>query len=281
MAKSEIDSFFERWTSEFTTAIEMFTGEAPVLTHARIEHAATAEWSEQSAGRLWWKQTVEGQGSFSCWVGATTESWTGIGGAVDDKSDPRQMYLEMLGQANQGTVAVISAGFPTPLRCGDGLEEEPAELSSFELAEIKVTFRGAELPSLLLAIEPEAEHVLRQPEDEDDSPEVSASVGAASTVHAPPSIAAAAKSPMMNRLMDLRLPVSVLLGRSSISIREVLRLSTGSLIELDRQIGDYVEIVIHGTLVARGEIVSVNGNYGVRIKEIISREDRIALRDAA
>ena len=86
---------------------------------------------------------------------------------------------------------------------------------------------------------------------------------------------------MLSRLMDLQLPVTVLLGRAVLPIRDVLKISFGSLIELDRQIDDYVEVMVHGTVVARGEIVSVRGNYGVRIKEIISRQDRIALQDAA
>jgi flagellar motor switch protein FliN/FliY len=86
---------------------------------------------------------------------------------------------------------------------------------------------------------------------------------------------------MLSRLMDLQLPVTVLLGRAVLPIRDVLKISSGSLIELDRQINDYVEVMVHGTVVARGEIVSVRGNYGVRIKEIISRQDRIALQDAA
>jgi len=77
------------------------------------------------------------------------------------------------------------------------------------------------------------------------------------------------------------LPVTVLLGRAVLPIRDVLKIASGSLIELDRQIDDYVEVRVHGTVVARGEIVSVRGNYGVRIKEIISRQDRIALQDAA
>jgi flagellar motor switch protein FliN/FliY len=55
----------------------------------------------------------------------------------------------------------------------------------------------------------------------------------------------------------------------------------GSVVELDRKVGDHVEIMVHGTIVARGEIVSVKGNYGVRIKEVISRQDRIALHKAA
>jgi len=86
---------------------------------------------------------------------------------------------------------------------------------------------------------------------------------------------------MLNRLMDLQMPVSVLLGRAILPIREILKISPGSLIELDRQVGDYVEVTIYGSVVARGEIVSVKGNYGVRIKEIISRQDRLALQDAA
>ncbi|MBV8812057.1 MAG: flagellar motor switch protein FliN [Acidobacteriaceae bacterium] len=84
--------------------------------------------------------------------------------------------------------------------------------------------------------------------------------------------------PMLNRLMDLELPLSIALGRSSLPIRDVLKMTPGSLIELDRKIGDLVDLVVHGTTIAKGEVVSVKGNYGVRIKEIISRQDRLALQ---
>jgi flagellar motor switch protein FliN/FliY len=84
-------------------------------------------------------------------------------------------------------------------------------------------------------------------------------------------------TPMLERLMDLELPLSIALGRSILPIRDVLKLTSGSLIELDRKIGESVDLVVHGTTVARGEVVSVKGNYGVRIKEIISRKDRLAL----
>jgi flagellar motor switch protein FliN/FliY len=81
--------------------------------------------------------------------------------------------------------------------------------------------------------------------------------------------------------MDLHFPVSVLLGQTSLPIRDALKITSGSLVELDRQLGDYVEVTVHGTVVARGEIVAVRGNYGVRIKEVISRKDRLALKNAA
>jgi flagellar motor switch protein FliN len=289
VTEPEIESFFEHWIGEFSRAVEMFTGESPVLTYARLEDTARREIEEsQLTGRLWWKQLVEGgagdASSFASWTGAPLECWTTLGGAVDEKSDPRRTYLDMVDQANKGTAAVLSAGFPNPLRCGDGLEDGLASLAVLEVAEVKVLFRGKELPSLLLAIEPSAARVLRLSGPAEQPPAVSNAAANRQLPSAPadrfldqPLV----QSVMMNRLMELRLPVSVLLGHTSISIREVLKLTPGSVIELDRKIGDYVEIVVHGTVVARGEIVSVGGNYGVRIKEVISREDRLALRHAA
>jgi len=88
-------------------------------------------------------------------------------------------------------------------------------------------------------------------------------------------------SPMLQRLMDLEMPIAVVLGRAVLPIGEILKITSGSLIGLDRNVGEYVDLMVHGTVVARGEIVSVKGNYGVRIKEIMSRQDRLALRDVA
>ncbi len=87
--------------------------------------------------------------------------------------------------------------------------------------------------------------------------------------------------PMLQRLLDLELPLAVLLGRATLPIQDVLKLTSGSLIELDRAVGDPVDLLVHGTVVARGEIVSFRGNYAVKIRQIISREDRFSLRPEA
>jgi flagellar motor switch protein FliN/FliY len=139
-----------------------------------------------------------------------------------------------------------------------------------------VNFKNAELPAMLLALDPAAARIL-------DGPEPAKAADSHAVPQMPPPAAAisAANASMMDRLMDLQLPVSVLLGQTIMPIRDALKISSGSLIELDRQLGDYVEVVVHGTVVARGEIVAVKGNYGVRIKEVISRKDRFALKDAA
>ena len=179
----------------------------------------------------------------------------------------------MLSQANQGAAAVLSSSFPTPVKFADGSVNAPPSLASLRLAEVSVIFRDKPLPALIVAIDPAAAKIL-------DGPESAKQAGGAEGNHASPALSAQRNS-MVDRLMDLQLPVSVLLGQTMMPIRDALKITSGSLVELDRQLGDYVEVMIHGTVVARGEIVAVRGNYGVRIKEVISRKDRFALRDAA
>ena len=77
-------------------------------------------------------------------------------------------------------------------------------------------------------------------------------------------------------LMDVALEVSVELGRSHMSIGEILALRTGSVIELDKLAGEPVDVSINGTLIARGEVVVVDEKFGVRITEVVSRSRRMA-----
>jgi flagellar motor switch protein FliN/FliY len=69
--------------------------------------------------------------------------------------------------------------------------------------------------------------------------------------------------------------VSVSFGKTNLQIREVLKLNTGSIVELDRLITDPVEVIVNDCVIARGEVVVVDGNYGVRISQLASREDRL------
>jgi len=72
-------------------------------------------------------------------------------------------------------------------------------------------------------------------------------------------------------LHGIDLPVVVVLGRATLRIAEVLKLTVGSIVELDRRVGEPVEVCIQGVVVARGEVVSIRGNYGVRIVEVLRR----------
>jgi flagellar motor switch protein FliN/FliY len=79
----------------------------------------------------------------------------------------------------------------------------------------------------------------------------------------------------MDVLLDVELPVSVSFGRAQLPLKEVLKLTTGSIVELNRAISEPVEVIVNNCVIARGEVVVVEGNYGVRIHEILSRDKRL------
>lgn len=79
----------------------------------------------------------------------------------------------------------------------------------------------------------------------------------------------------LDMVMDIPINLSLELGHTRMSIRELLRLSQGSVVKLDRPGGDPLDILVNGCLVARGEVVVVNERFGVRITDIVSPEERI------
>jgi flagellar motor switch protein FliN len=83
------------------------------------------------------------------------------------------------------------------------------------------------------------------------------------------------RSRTMDLLLDVDLPVSISFGKTQIPLKDVLKLTTGSIVELNRGVNDQVEVLVNQCLIARGEVVVVEGNYGVRIQEIASRHDRL------
>jgi len=81
-------------------------------------------------------------------------------------------------------------------------------------------------------------------------------------------------------LMDVRLPVSVELGRKKMFIRDILKLSPGQVVELPKLQGEPVDLYVNGKKFADGEVVVVAENFGIRIKHLISSADRLKAKDA-
>ena len=77
-----------------------------------------------------------------------------------------------------------------------------------------------------------------------------------------------ADSVNLKLVMDVELNVLLRFGQRQMPLREVLELATGSVIELDRQVDEPVELLLDGKVIARGEAVIVDGNYGLRVTEI-------------
>jgi flagellar motor switch protein FliN/FliY len=78
-------------------------------------------------------------------------------------------------------------------------------------------------------------------------------------------------------LMDVPLDISVELGRAKMPIRDMLQLRPGSVIELDKLIGEPVDLLVNNRLIARGEVVVFDENFGIRITDIIKPEDRVRM----
>ena len=81
----------------------------------------------------------------------------------------------------------------------------------------------------------------------------------------------------MNREVIQNIPITLAIevGRASLKIRDLMRLTQGSVVELDRLAGEPLDIVVNDTVVAQGEVVLVNDRYGVRLTKVVSAADRI------
>jgi len=122
-------------------------------------------------------------------------------------------------------------------------------------------------------------------QDEIDSITAAADDIAAVTASAPAPMAAPAAAPgftsahapqgSVDMLLDIDLDVSIELGRTDISIKRVLELAPGALVELDRLAGEPVDLLVNNKVVAKGEVVVVDESFGVRIISLVSPEERI------
>lgn len=79
----------------------------------------------------------------------------------------------------------------------------------------------------------------------------------------------------LDMLMDIKLPISVELGRTQMLVRDILDYGPGTVIELDKLAGDPVDILVNGRLVAQGEVVVVDDHFGVRVTILLSPADRV------
>ncbi len=75
-------------------------------------------------------------------------------------------------------------------------------------------------------------------------------------------------------LQDVDVKLTVEIGSTNLSLRELLALGEGSVIELDRQAGELLDVFVNGTLIGRGEVVTVGERFGVRMTELVSPEKR-------
>lgn len=79
----------------------------------------------------------------------------------------------------------------------------------------------------------------------------------------------------MDLILDIPVTISLEVGRTSISIKNLLQLNQGSVVELDRYAGEPLDVLVNGTLIAHAEVVVVNEKFGIRLTDVVSANERL------
>lgn len=261
----------EQWTAGFCQAIASMMGDAPTTTPG----TESAE-SPGGADVFWWGQPLSRTPDAIFWVGAPAPAWRTIGNEVlksagiDDGDDAniKSTYLEILGQALSTLAQALSARLRREVVCSGGSEASPVPSSSLP---IQVDLSGSHL-TLFVAHNRALVDLSESAASAAPVPVVPAAKAGDAT-----SVAAEGKAypKGLDLLLDVELPVSVSFGRAALPIKDVIKLTTGSIVELNRSIAEPVEVIVNNVVIARGEVVVVEGNFGVRIKQVISRQERL------
>ena len=259
-----LHQFLKTWVAEFSRAIETFTGQPRSLGISMCDSVSIP----QSAPALWIRQVVSGGIDFEIWIGAHDPTWQELGRSPGDgpPDNLRSTYLEIINQAQQGAATVTSLGLPTPIRCGnlETLAASKVDPASFFVCDLE--FIDSEYPSIVIAIEKSALKVLDSapiPPKQEGKPAVLDSKKVQSTD--------------FHRVADLSLPVSISVGSTKLEINKVLGAGPGSVIALQKESSDLVDLLVDGVIVARGELVVLKRNYGFRVRQIVTKSQRISL----
>lgn len=123
---------------------------------------------------------------------------------------------------------------------------------------------------------------MEQQDEVDSAVDVDAALAAAQPVEldefdnaAMPMPVATDGQPDLDVILDIPVSISMEVGRTNITIRNLLQLNQGSVIELDRLAGEPLDVLVNGTLIAHGEVVVVNEKFGIRMTDVISPSERI------
>ena len=242
------------------------------MTGARPEVQWESVPAAPDAG-LRWRQRFTGgpvKETASAWVVAAETEWVSgskqvlLAAGIEDGDEAtlKSTHNETLSQVLTGIAMDMSARVGHEVTCTGG-EESAEPAANGPWARFHIQFAGTAI-DFLAGIEQELLDSLTAPEAE----HTAAGHGAIET-----QLPSGSKT--FELLLDVELPVSVSFGRAQVPLKDVLKLTTGSIVELNRSIAEPVEVIVNNCVIARGVVVVVEGNFGVRIQEVISRQERL------
>jgi len=255
----------DEWAKQLTHVMESMTGEAPSVTYGPHELSA-AQIDPDQGELIWWEQRFSSGPDAIVWIGAATKSWEEIGNRVlksagvddGDEDTIRSTYLEIISQALSGVAGTLSNRARREISCLEVRKSPPP--SSADLKSYSFEFTVGELSFPVLAVFSKSVEDLQEIPPEISQPK------AALPPASKPSGEDAQKVHPIDLLLDVELPVSVSFGRAQLALKDVIKLTTGSIIELNRSVSEPVEVIVNNCLIARGEVVVVEGNFGVCVQ---------------
>jgi len=262
------------WTSRLSAAVEMMA-QQPLSAEFTL---ADADAATPAAGLPSLDYSFSHAAAAPMRVSTPAETSSGIAtivlkaSGIEEFDDGllRETWQEILAQAASGLAQHVGMRIGATVSCANAIEVS-GPLAEGVLASIALSMAGTTFEPLIVSFPMPFLDGL-QADQQGENAESSEEARSGSVV------GHAALPPTLDLLLDVEMPVSVSFGRTFLPIREVLKLATGSIIELDRPVNQHVEVVVNNCVIARGEVVVIEGNYGVRIHEIISRSDRMALQ---
>jgi flagellar motor switch protein FliN/FliY len=262
----------DQWTAGLAEVVASMADQKPQV---RWEATATPPAGPEL---LWWEQPFQIVPGAAVWVATPRSTWEyagtltlkAAGLETVETNEARNTWLEILGQSLSGLARSIGGVLGREVACETGSERGP-EANPETAASVSLTFGEAPQAPLWIGFSPKLVDLISHPAggdagDAHDGQDARGDAGHAGRGDTPPT---------MDLLLDVELPVSVSFGRTEIAMKDVLKLTTGSIVELNRGVNEPVEVLVNHCLIARGEVVVVEGNYGVRIQQIVSRTDRL------
>ena len=215
------------------------------------------------------------------WRDIGTKALVAVGLENPEESDVRATYLELLTQALAGLARFLTGRAGTEVNLESGVESPHMALTTGEPMQcLRLTSPSGFASDLFVRVDPSVVDSIRPRKPEGEAatpaaqPEQAHAQRAAAGAGTGPS-GGAMPPPPMDLLLDVEMPVSISFGRTQLALKDVIKLSTGSIVELNRTISEPVEVIVNNCVIARGEVVVVEGNYGVRIQQIVSRSERL------
>jgi flagellar motor switch protein FliN/FliY len=189
--------------------------------------------------------------------------------AAEISSDTREAAAELIQQICGNAADRLRRAFG-PLELKPHLADPDPDSGAHQLVQITGSDRTLEFELHILRLVAQSKPAEAKPTAQPE----------AAPQPAPPSTPPAAASPAANRnldlLLDIELGVTLRFGTRRMLLKDIIELCSGSVVELDRRVEEPVELLIDGRLIALGEVVIVEGNYGLRVTQVAAPGERIA-----